>query len=174
MSSHIGTLSQKLGDFTEISYRQHCMGHSKWFSRPLIANSMIYHLDIHLSSPWILIPYCGINCLGKSVAIFWIVTVNFNCSIMVMNDKTVVTNYTCVSMWIEFHFRFATYNWFMSHYNRDGAQRLKELVFLLAGLTVPLQRPWPSGVCVALSGAAPFSAKGWIISVSSFGLFIHK
>ena len=38
------------------------------------------------------------NYLGTSVAVFWIVTVDIYWFIMVMNDKTVVANYTCLHM----------------------------------------------------------------------------
>ena len=57
---------------------------------------------------------CGIDCLGTSVDIFWIIIVLINWSIIVMNDWTVAIN-TCICLWILFYFWFACSNWSMSH-----------------------------------------------------------
>ena len=57
-------------------------------------DSIINHQVAFLSTVWIMITYCGIDCPGTAVDIFWIVTIDINWSIMVMNDFTVITNYT--------------------------------------------------------------------------------
>ena len=81
MSNHTGTLSWKLGELVCTSFRWHCMGQSKWFSRLLIQIAW-FIIQINF---W-LIAYCGINCLGAPVAISWIITVDIDWSIMVMDN----------------------------------------------------------------------------------------
>ena len=45
---------------------------------------------------WIVKIYCSIDCSGTLIAIFWVITVDIIRTIMVMYDKAVVINYTCV------------------------------------------------------------------------------
>ena len=91
------TVGEKLRKFSVVlTIRKQCMGHNKWLCKPL--NHLLDHQNINLSTMWIIITHCSNDYLGTLVVMFWIMAIDINIPIMVMNEKAIISGNTCICM----------------------------------------------------------------------------